>query len=962
MSDNNDENSDNQPRGYNLVNSILNSQKNTQDNNMNYSVNNQENNSNPRYKEQQNNNSKNITVLELQEMITKIKNNDFNSFKKLLLKYSGMQYKSKNQLLNTSFSEFMKNNNENQKKIMMLLIESGADPNYKISVVKNENNKNEKNNFQNNNYNFDNRKSKNNDMKISPIIYCFQKGDYELYEKIKDKINISQNSKEQNKNYLFYLLENNFNFENKYKILNDILINKKINFNLNDIDKNTGMTLLMLSVKNQNKKFVELLLNNNVDLNIQNIKDGNTALHYAAASKNQEIIELLIKIKNCDFLIKNNESKTIVDVASENNCNTDIYKLLATKYTEQQKIKQEENKNNDTNKTVINTNNNNVNNLNTNNLNNNNQNNNNSYMVNNKQNNNNNDNIQKNNCNKDMIDEGLELIKKNQVPNHLNELNSYIEIPFSFNHYDNYNHNYNSDMDNNHSASTSVTNENNDERNNNIKNYLNFIRTPILNINLNSEEDENLLVLDNLKSENEKIDIEFSEIENKLSKIFIEQNQLLAEVTKLNKEIININSEIEKYSNLIQEKEKKTKAEIYKIKNQINNENETLKILKTQENHLNLQNYHEKLLKNEEYLNNKFEENSLDEAQIKKNLKKDILDFKDFTKLQIKQKQNIVKNIRNSLQQLFDDSGYEYLLYVFGSYATGLCLSWSDLDLILVNKNQNTNSSENTIAKLQEIEETLKTVNWVDDPILITEYVVFPFVTFSTDEEHGYMKVNLCIQDNKHTGIKCVKLTQEFLKTYTNLEPLVLVCKQLFKYANYLFSLSNIKNLGPETMNSYSILLMVISFLQFQLIGRNNINKIEMINNPENLGELFFSFMAFYHQFDFENNSMIFVRTGINDQMEKEAYYYLRANSNQLIIIDPLNHMNNVSLRTVEFKNLRIIFLLVFNAAKVKCDCSCHYIKNYNDDEGKEKDFVDLGTEHCILKKIFRTAHRVSSN
>ena len=939
MSENNEENQDNQPRGYNLVHSILNSQKNTQDNNIYYPVNNQEHSFNNLHKDQQNNSSKNITVSELQEMMTKIRNNDFTSFKKLLLKYSGMQHKSKNQLLNTSFSEFLKNNNENQKKIMMLLIENGADPNYKISVAKNENNKNEKSNFQNNNYNFDNRKTKNNDMKISPIIYCLEKGDYELYEKIKDKINFLQNSNDQNKNYLFYLLENNFNFENKYKILNDVLTNKRNNFNLNDIDKNTGMTLLMLSVKNQNKQFVESLLKNNVDVNIQNLKDGNTALHYAAASKNQEIIELLTNVKNCNFLIKNNESQTIVDVASSNNCNTEIYKSLATKYTEQQKIKQEEDKNNNNeNKIPIN--------------------NNNSYIVNNRQNNNNNnnENIQKNNHSRDMIDEGLELIKKNQVPNHLNDLNSYIEIPFSFNHNDNYNYNYNSDMDNNHSASTSVTNENNDDKNNNIKNYLNFIKTPILNINLNTEEDENLLILDNLKIENEKIDEEFAETEKKLSIIFNEQNQLLSESTKLNNEIKNINYEIEKYSNLIKEKEKKNEIEICKMKNQINNENDNLKILKTQENHLNLQNCHEKLINNEEYLNNKFSEISFDDTQVKIDLKKDILDFKDFTKLQIKQKQSIVNSIRNSLQQLFDESGYEYHLYVFGSYATGLCLSWSDLDLILVNKNQNANSSENTISKLQEIEEILKTVNWVDKPTLITEYDIFPFVTFSTDEEHEFMKVNLCIQDNKHSGIKCVKLTQEFLKTYTNLEPLVLVIKQLFKFTNYLFMLSKIVPLDQESLNSYSILLMVISFLQLQLIGNN----IETINNPENLGELFINFMGFCQRFDFENN-IIFVRTGINDQIGKDAFYYLRSHSNKLIIVDPLNHMNNVSLRSLEIKNLRIIFTLLYNAAKVKCDCSCHYIKNYNIDEEKGKEFVDLGTEHCILKKIFRTAYRVSS-
>ena len=33
-----------------------------------------------------------------------------------------------------------------------------------------------------------------------------------------------------------------------------------------------------------------------------------------------------------------------------------------------------------------------------------------------------------------------------------------------------------------------------------------------------------------------------------------------------------------------------------------------------------------------------------------------------------------------------------------------------------------------------------------------------------------------------------------------------------------------------------------------------------------------------------------------------------------------------------------------------------------NDNKDSDKKYVELGTEHCILKKIFKTAYRINSN
>ena len=76
----------------------------------------------------------------------------------------------------------------------------------------------------------------------------------------------------------------------------------------------------------------------------------------------------------------------------------------------------------------------------------------------------------------------------------------------------------------------------------------------------------------------------------------------------------------------------------------------------------------------------------------------------------------------------------------------------------------------------------------------------------------------------------------------------------------------------------------------------------------------------------------------------------LFAPHSDLIIIDPLDHKNNVSLKTTEFRNIQFILRLIYYSSRVKCDCSCHYLK-----EGFS-DYMKI--EHCLLKRIFNAVKR----
>ena len=901
--------SENKEQGYNLVQTLM--------DNLNMKDKNQPMDSRGQLNSE-NKPKDNINFNIMNDMIKKIDKHDYNALKELL-DTQNISKKSKNKLLNLSFTQLYLTNNNNQKQIILELIKHGADPNYKLQFDISD--KKKLNNY-----------SISKDIVITPLIYCCIKGDYDFFELIKDKVNLSTTEK----NYLFYFFENKQNFDNKYKIANSILQKSKednsIKININDFDKKSGMTLLMLSVINKLPNFIKLLLDNGADINLKNLTYGDTALHYAAQIKVKEIIELLIKDKNCDCLIKNSKNETIIDIATKG-ANTEIYSLLAKKYSEQQKIYEEKlgKENNKVNKVE-------------------------------KPNGNNTNGNKENNNKKN--ENAKDILKSNQTKKNIQDFNSYIEIPFqftnnSFNYVDYYDSNIKNNKVQNGINEVEINNDSFKDENDvgNIKNYMKFKGAPVLNINLKTKEDEDLLILDNLKEENEEYDGEFEDIEKKLDKLYKEHNNLLNQLSEVNNEIKVVNKQIESYSKEFQEKENKYIVNMQKLKTQEEKQNSILNVLLYQQQFLEMDRNPIKLMNEINYLNKKFDGEFFDEKYIKEMLKKDIMDFHLYIKSNIKSKQKPINKIRSSLQEILELNEYDFTVYVFGSYATGLCLPWSDLDLILISKNPQAKYDENySNEKLKEIQNLLSQTNWVDKNTLkFVNYRAFPYLKFSTDEKHGFMKVNLTIKDMKNKGYECAKLTSNFLKSYKSMEPIILVLKNLMYYSKTLFSLSEYYENQKENLNSYSIVLMVVFFIQYQIMQIN----IQTVNSPEYIGELFINLLQYYNNF---TEGFVFVRTGIEDIIENRDFLELKQSKNSLVVIDPLNHKNNVFGKDIIFDHIKIIFKVILNSSKVKCDCSCHYIKDYQNKNGQNISGMELGTEHCILKKMFKTANRINPN
>jgi hypothetical protein len=186
-----------------------------------------------------------------------------------------------------------------------------------------------------------------------------------------------------------------------------------------------------------------------------------------------------------------------------------------------------------------------------------------------------------------------------------------------------------------------------------------------------------------------------------------------------------------------------------------------------------------------------------------------------------------------------------------------------------------------------------------------------------------------------------------------------------------IYCIGKLNNNGG--LNSYSIFLMTKFFLNFYInnnrFNNNNNNKNNNNNNKNNnnnnflldqnnLGKIFIEFLNYYSNFDNKNN---FIMVSISPIYSFDNLQ----NRSDLVIIDPLNNMNNVSERTYDFKHFQLSFRVCLNIIKDNCECSCHYL-NYDDNNNNNNNvfncinngYNEIGNEHCILKKIFKTLTR----
>ncbi|XP_013769382.1 non-canonical poly(A) RNA polymerase PAPD7 isoform X1 [Pundamilia nyererei] len=190
------------------------------------------------------------------------------------------------------------------------------------------------------------------------------------------------------------------------------------------------------------------------------------------------------------------------------------------------------------------------------------------------------------------------------------------------------------------------------------------------------------------------------------------------------------------------------------------------------------------------------------------------------------------KEVVNRIEVVIKELWPTVDVQIYGSFSTGLYLPTSDIDLMVTGKWER--------PPLQELEQALRK-HEVADPnsIKVLDKATVPIIKL-TDQRTD---VKVDISFNVETGVKAASFIKGYMKKYPVLPYLIFVLKQflLQRDLNEVFT---------GGISSYSLILMVISFLQLH-------PRIDPTNPSENLGVLLIEFFELY------GRNFNYLKTGI---------------------------------------------------------------------------------------------------
>jgi len=226
----------------------------------------------------------------------------------------------------------------------------------------------------------------------------------------------------------------------------------------------------------------------------------------------------------------------------------------------------------------------------------------------------------------------------------------------------------------------------------------------------------------------------------------------------------------------------------------------------------------------------------------------EILDFYDFIQLNKEEKElreNTFKDIKNIIEKKFS----EYICKLYGSYRTGLSLPDSDIDILILSKdekNADDIKSDKLHKKLKEIYDVLSMKDLFSQLELINAKV--PIIRCVYKETNVQIDISLFHKD----GVLAVETIEKINKVYPEIKPLML----LIKYALRQRQLNKIYKGGVSSFIIFSLLFYYLSDIKKKGIDSKEPNKIIT------LGHLLLGFLSFYgYDFKYEKYK-ISIRNG----------------------------------------------------------------------------------------------------
>ena len=268
-------------------------------------------------------------------------------------------------------------------------------------------------------------------------------------------------------------------------------------------------------------------------------------------------------------------------------------------------------------------------------------------------------------------------------------------------------------------------------------------------------------------------------------------------------------------------------------------------------------------------------------------LDEEIKDFYDYIKPRPCEKRMRAEVI-DRVKKIITSRWSQAQVYEFGSYCTDLFLPTSDIDLVVF--------GEWVRLPLFSLEEEfVKSDIAVEGSILVLDKTAVPIIKFIDKAT----EVKVDISFNQMGGIKSAQMILRFIQQYPLLPPLAMVIKQFLTQRQ-------LNEVYYGGINSYSLLLMIVSFLQLH-------PRKQATDSNANLGVLLIEFFELY------GRNFNYMKVGIS-VLNGGCYFPKEALSTNgvsevglLYIQDPLNDGENASRGCYGIQQVKQSFEHAFN-------------------------------------------------
>lgn len=228
----------------------------------------------------------------------------------------------------------------------------------------------------------------------------------------------------------------------------------------------------------------------------------------------------------------------------------------------------------------------------------------------------------------------------------------------------------------------------------------------------------------------------------------------------------------------------------------------------------------------------------------------------------------------------------------FGSFATGLYLPSSDIDVVVLNS-----GLQNITARLETLAEALVRMN-VASEVRVVAHARVPIVKF-TDR---ISCISVDVSFDSITGVQAVHFMQDELRYFPSLEPVYLVLKMFLKHKE----LNEVYRTGG--LNSFTLFVMLLMHLQTNGGRRRGSPVYSHWDELSNVGLVLIDFFDFYGRRLNVREDGISCRDG-GYIFKKAAWGFLNARRPNLLAIEhPQIPGVDIGKNSFNFENIRLAF------------------------------------------------------